>query len=69
MDRPFLNDNLLNEFEASLGTKPVPLQVAVKDADEFKGLIPLFSIQPNGDIERNDVDGTEEAWMVSASLV
>ena len=65
MDRPFLNDNLLNEFESSLGTKPVPLQVAQKEGDEFKGVLPLFNLKPNGDVERNEADGTKEAWMVS----
>lgn len=63
MDRPFLNDNLLDEFEASLGTKPVPLQVVVKDGDEFKGVQPLFTLKPGGDVEKNDVDGAEDVWM------
>lgn len=62
MDRPFLKDNLLSEFESSLGTKPVPLQVALKDGDVFKGVQPLFTLSA-GEVERNNIDGTEEAWM------
>lgn len=37
MDRPFLDiAGLLNEFEAALGIKPVPLQVAL--GDDFEGV-------------------------------
>ena len=65
----FLNENLLNEFESSLGTKPVPLQVVLKDGDEFKEVQPLFTLKANGDIERNAADGTDEAWMVSTCYI
>lgn len=65
----FLNENLLNEFESSLGTKPVPLQVVLKDGDEFKEVQPLFTLKENGDIERNAADGTDEAWMILEEAV
>ena len=67
IDRPFLNDNLINDLESSLGTKPVPLQAILKDGDKLMGVQPLFTLKPNGDIERNDLGDTEEAWTVSSN--
>jgi elongation factor G len=87
MDRPFVDvASLLNEFEAALGVKPIPLQVA--RGSDFEGVShdflisykfhqhhhklahlyflqvdPLFTYDSNGDLVRNDVDGTEEAWL------
>eukprot|EP00581_Thalassiosira_minuscula_P008901 CAMPEP_0183707070 /NCGR_PEP_ID=MMETSP0737-20130205/3741_1 /TAXON_ID=385413 /ORGANISM="Thalassiosira miniscula, Strain CCMP1093" /LENGTH=735 /DNA_ID=CAMNT_0025934645 /DNA_START=151 /DNA_END=2358 /DNA_ORIENTATION=+ len=63
LDRPFLNGDIMKDFESSLGTKPVPLQVVIKDGDEFKGVQPLFTLKPNGDVEKNDAEGNEGAWM------
>ena len=62
MDRPFIDvDNFMDEFEASLGVKPVPLQVRVDgEGGEFEGVKPLFVLE---DIVNNDEPGTEEAWM------
>ena len=68
LDRPFLNAGLLAELESSLGTKPVPLQVVLRDGDEFQGVQPLFSLKPDGSIEKTEVEGTKEAWMVSIVL-
>jgi len=51
----------MDEFEASLGVKPVPLQVRVDgEGGEFEGVKPLFVLE---DIVKNDEPGTEEAWM------
>eukprot|EP00804_Cyclotella_cryptica_P003991 CCRYP_013906-RA/>CCRYP_013906-RA protein AED:0.06 eAED:0.06 QI:410/1/1/1/0.8/0.83/6/1160/691 len=61
MDRPFLDvDGLLNDLEAALGMKPVPLQVV--RGDGFTGVDSLFAFDSNGEITRNEVEGTEEAW-------
>jgi elongation factor G len=65
MDRPFIDvDNFMGEFEATLGVKPVPLQVGVYgEGGEFEGVKPLFLLKSNGDVVKNDESGTEEAWM------
>ena len=64
MDREFIDvDNFMEEFEATLGVKPVPLQVRVHGkGDEFEGVKPLFLLKANGDIVKNDEPGTEDAW-------
>jgi elongation factor G len=65
MDRPFIDvDNFMGEFEATLGVKPVPLQVGVYgEGGEFEGVKPLFLLKSNGDVVKNDESGTGEAWM------
>jgi elongation factor G len=65
MDRPFIDvDNFMDEFGATLGVKPVPLQVGIYgEGGEFEGVKPLFLLKSNGDIVKNDESGTEEAWM------
>eukprot|EP00986_Skeletonema_menzelii_P004929 scaffold1724_cov150-Skeletonema_menzelii.AAC.2 len=64
MDREFIDvDNFMEEFEATLGVKPVPVQVRVHGkGDEFEGVKPLFLLKANGDIVKNDEPGTEDAW-------
>lgn len=62
MDRPFINiDNVLNDIEESLGTKPLPLQVIAGAEDELI-LKPLFTINNSGDLERNQDEALNEAW-------
>mmetsp|Transcript_9777 Transcript_9777/g.14867 ORF Transcript_9777/g.14867 Transcript_9777/m.14867 type:complete len:770 (+) Transcript_9777:70-2379(+) len=65
MDREFIDvDNFMDEFEATLGVKPVPLQVSVHgEGGKFEGVTPLFLLNANGDIAKNDDPETEEAWM------
>ncbi|KAL3789459.1 hypothetical protein ACHAWO_002788 [Cyclotella atomus] len=62
MDRPFVDvASLLNEFEAALGVKPIPLQVA--RGSNFEGVDSLFTFDSNGNLVRNEVDGAEQAWL------
>ncbi len=65
MDREFIDvDNFMDGFEATLGVKPVPLQVRVHgEGGKFEGVMPLFHLESNGDITKNDDPATEEAWM------
>ena len=64
MDRPYLDvDSFMDEFESTVGVKPVPLQVMVHgEGGVFEGVKPLFTLQSNGDVVRNDESGTDEAW-------
>ena len=64
MDRPYLDvDSFMDEFESTVGVKPVPLQVMVYgEGGVFEGVQPLFTLQSNGDVVKSDESGTDEAW-------
>lgn len=63
MDRPFVRiDEVLVGIESSLGMKPVPLQVRLGEGDQFEGVKPLFLLDDDGNLKKNDQDGLEEAW-------
>ena len=72
MDRPFLQiEEVLQDIETSLGMKPTPLQVPIGQGDAFEGVMPLFTLDPNGNLRKNQAqdDDLEHAWTLLEEAV
>lgn len=77
MDRPFLQTNrVLDDLEASLEMKPVPLQVPLwNEENVFQGVESLFVLDDatvvgsKPRLVKNDADGLQEAWTILEEAV